>query len=413
MVSDNGPAFSNNLTTLMAAFFGFRHVTILPYNAQANGIAEASVKRIKLLLDRHVKGYADWHKILPLAQLQLNAVTHSGTGVSPFMALFGYQPTGIEKLENPALLAPTTTGSEWLGELRSRIVRLHREIQAASDAIKAARVSEANARRRMELDSRAGAIQPSTVDRPSYVRMIRGSEEDARYVRKHGHGAAWKHRYKVLEVRPHAVRLEIPKDGSVPQVNEWQLIRRCEPAPAAEHRPLPTDPKLTELGIPLLAPPSVLTPSWDPSKVYDIDQVLDAEKVSGKYRLWIKWKGWKDDSGSDTTTEWAADITKQTSNEELLREIRDAIDRCKARQNDRSDDPVMEDDAIEEDIADENDAIDADLQLNPLDPQPGGRPVRNRRNIDRFEPTFATVSLRRFDNQLDDLGMMLSQWCGG
>ena len=69
MVTDNGPAFTADLQKEMAQYYGFRHVPILPYNANANGTAEASVKRIKTLLDRHTKKYADWHRILPLAQL--------------------------------------------------------------------------------------------------------------------------------------------------------------------------------------------------------------------------------------------------------------------------------------------------------------------------------------------------------
>lgn len=92
----------------MAKFFGFRHVPILPYNAQANGIAESSVKRIKVLLDRHCKGYVGWHKLLPLAQLLLNAHAHTGHHISSsFMSLFGREPYGVEHLENPALLPDT------------------------------------------------------------------------------------------------------------------------------------------------------------------------------------------------------------------------------------------------------------------------------------------------------------------
>jgi hypothetical protein len=34
----------------------------------------------------------------------------------------------------------------------------------------------------------------------------------------------------VREVRPHAVLLDVPKDGSVPAIGEWQLIRKHEPA---------------------------------------------------------------------------------------------------------------------------------------------------------------------------------------
>ena len=101
----------------MAKYFGFRHVPILPYNAQANGVAESSVKRIKLLLDRHCKGYAGWHKLLPLAQLLLNTHIHTGHKTSPYMSLFGREPYGIEHLENPTLLPDDGSGSEWLQDL--------------------------------------------------------------------------------------------------------------------------------------------------------------------------------------------------------------------------------------------------------------------------------------------------------
>jgi len=190
IVSDNGPAFRNSMMEHMATFFGYRHVHILPYNAQANGTAEASVKRIKLLLDRHCKGYAEWHKILPLAQLQLNTHIHSGTKVSPFMALFGRAPTGIAILENPALLPQLGTGTEFMTELRAKLIRLHVELQEESDNIKKARADEANSRRGNNNKQRTGTITPG-----SWIRILRGSTQDAEYIRKHGHGQPWKFKY--------------------------------------------------------------------------------------------------------------------------------------------------------------------------------------------------------------------------
>lgn len=71
MITDNGPSFRIEIICRIPQFFGFRHVPILPYNAPTHGVAEAAVKRFKLRLDKHVTGYADWHKILPLAQLLL------------------------------------------------------------------------------------------------------------------------------------------------------------------------------------------------------------------------------------------------------------------------------------------------------------------------------------------------------
>ena len=115
-----------------------------------------------------------------------------------------------------------------------------------------ARSAEKNAREYANLhSSRFGIVKASTPDQPRYVWMIHGSKEQAAYTRKHGHGAPWKHKYKVLEVKPHAVRLEIPTDGSAPRVNEWQLIRKVHPAAEGEHAPDLDSTFLTETGIPV------------------------------------------------------------------------------------------------------------------------------------------------------------------
>ena len=130
--------------------------------------------------------------------------------MSPFMAVFGRAPYQIAQLENPQLLPHDGSGSEWLQDVRARMTRLHNDIQKASDAIKEARAAEANARQHAEVDPRAGQIK-----KDGWVRIIRGSKQEAAALRKHGHGEPWKYKYRVREVRPHAVLLEIPKDGSV------------------------------------------------------------------------------------------------------------------------------------------------------------------------------------------------------
>lgn len=42
---------------------------------------------IKLLFDKHVAEYADWHKVLPLAQLWLNSHVHTSAQLSAFSSL--------------------------------------------------------------------------------------------------------------------------------------------------------------------------------------------------------------------------------------------------------------------------------------------------------------------------------------
>ena len=147
-------------------------------------------------------------------------------------------------------------------------------------------------------------------------------------------------------MRPHAVRLEVPKDGSVPIINEWQLIRRCEPASADEVMPSPDDPVLDESGYRLPVSPAErgLT-AVDDDTVYEIDRILSAEKVQGRYRLWIKWK-----DHADATPEWKSDIERQTSHPGLLQEIQDAVQRCRDQLNERDDDdPTVRDELAAED----------------------------------------------------------------
>ena len=256
------------------------------------------------------------------------------------------------------------------------MIRLHKELQEHSDRLKEMRAAEANLRRNSNDDGRAGQIRASTPTKAEYVRILRGSEQDARYVRKHGHGATWKYRYKVLEVRPHAVLLEVPKDGSVPQIQPWQSIRRCEPSPDHEVLPEPTDPKMGEVGVklPIAEVPDEAGSSaevdTDDDEVYEIEKVLSAEKVGGRYRLWIKWKGY-----DEVTPQWKSVLLRESCNQELIDEVEAAVAACKLRMNDRTDDeddPVAEDEVV---INEESDVTELTEK-------------RQRRAPEKYSPTW-------------------------
>ena len=132
--------------------------------------------------------------------------------------MFGRKPIGLEQLENPALY-PDGDGEEFLANIKLRMLHLQRALQTASDEIKNARIDEKNAREYGNLEKhKRGTVQASTPGNNKYVWLLYGSVENAARIRKSGHGAPWRHKYKVLEVKPHAVRLEIPKDGSAPRV---------------------------------------------------------------------------------------------------------------------------------------------------------------------------------------------------
>lgn len=187
------------------------------------------------------------------------------------------------------------------------MVSLHSHLREASEGIKKAYAAEGNLRSKNE-----NLKVSKRIVEGSYVRVLRGSFENAAYLRKHGHGVPWKFRYKVLKVTPHAVLLEIPTDGSVPRISPWQLLRKCEPALEVEVSPSPDDPKLTEFGVPL---PGVMigddVHAEDDDTAFDIQRILRAEKVKNRWRLWIKWKGF-----TEATPMWRTDLVSQSCNEE-------------------------------------------------------------------------------------------------
>jgi hypothetical protein len=238
--------------------------------------------------------------------------------------------------------------------------------------IKTARAREENLRTRGKMaSSRFGTILPSDEHEDRFVWLLHGSREQADYTRKRGHGTVWKHKYKVLDVRPHAVLLEIPGDGSVPRVNPWQLIRRVVPAHAGDHAPDNHSPVITEFGvrIPDLVrdAPAVVesTPtggdSSDPlANPYEADDTLYelendaieyAERIGTgrevKYKLWLKYKG-----ATELYWRYAHHLRRETKDKDLLRQINKACAVARARQNGHV---APTDDEVERDIAGDTD----------------------------------------------------------
>ena len=354
VVSDNGPAFISGLSKTCAKFWGYRHVHILPYNSQANGVAESAVKRIKLLLDRHCQGHKEWHVQLPLLQLKLNTDRHMGTGVSAHAALFGRDPVGIEQLEDPSLYPTLDDGDGFLRELPLRIQRAHATLREHSDALKKAHAEEQNRRMHASTDRcKHGIVEASTADEPKYAWLIHGSKAQAAYMAKHGHGLPWKHKYKVLEARPHAVRLEVPTDGSVPRVNEWQLRRRVARAPANSHDVDDSAPIITESGLMMPAAATTMDkvgssldgdPYAGDEAAYEIEAITHAERIGSYYKVWIKWVG-----SEEPTWRWRHELSKETSNPEVLKWMDEAVTKERDRRNTSNNDYAQqeEEDVIE------------------------------------------------------------------
>jgi hypothetical protein len=330
IVSDNGSSFANKLTRAFQSLFGYRWIFVMPHTPQANGLAEAAVKKLKIMLDRHTKEYTGWNLLLPMIQAAVNTRAPKTTKYSPFSMLFGRQPVTLAALEQPHLLPETNAEEYQVKELAGRMSRLHRRLQTESDLVKKAMAS---------LDKHKPPKRQ--VQEGDRIWLTYSDSERSRYLRKHGHGQPWRHAFRVLEVKPHAVRLEIPKDGSVPEVLPWQSLRKCSFAPPAFHDELMPLPDVNEYGLPLMpvaevAPAPAQPPlpniediddnGWstyhqDPSRTYEIERIVSARRKGGGWSLMVKWVGYP-----TPTPEPLSAILSQTNNPEILREI----ERCKA-----------------------------------------------------------------------------------
>ena len=153
-----------------------------------------------------------------MAQFLLNSRSHTAHGVSPFTALFGRSPAPLAAIENPELLPSEVDGDEFVRELSHRLRVLHRSLAAESDLIKQTAIEAYN----RQFTSSAHSIVAG-----DEVWLMPGTSDHAAYVRKHGHGAPWRFKYTVLEVKPHAVRLDMTMAGETPRLEEWQSVRKC------------------------------------------------------------------------------------------------------------------------------------------------------------------------------------------
>ena len=226
IICDNGSEFRNNLMAEMAQYMGYRKVHVKPYTPQANGIAEAAVKRLKMMLDKITVRYKDWHKSLPAVMLLLNTSYHPGIKMTPYYAVFGREAVRSPALEGPMLPSTGPTGSVFLRTFHSRIADIHDHLFHQSHEIRALRHESRNAKNLTKAVPKA--LKPG-----DYVWMIFRDWEKAAYMRKYGKGQPWKRRFKVEEVHePYGVKLDV---STAPGVQEWQSRRRVVLAPSELH----------------------------------------------------------------------------------------------------------------------------------------------------------------------------------
>ena len=303
IVSDNATGFSGEFMRANQHLYGYRNIHIMPHTPCANGLAETAVKKVKTLLNRHTSEYRDWVPLLPMFQLSVNNWITAAVHERPFTNLFGYAPTMLPALENPDLLPQTNPSEVSVYETARRLHRLHARLQQLSDSVKhAAKV------KRSGHDPKA--VRRIQVGDNVWVKL--GSTEDQMRAKKKGYDA-WKRPYKVLEVKPHAVLLDV-KDTV--DILPWQSLRKISLAAPHFHDESMPLPKIDDSNFIIVpsendpdarhSPTDIATSpttneiddddpyhGWTENRKYPIERLLSARRCGNGWKVLVKWVGYE------------------------------------------------------------------------------------------------------------------------
>eukprot|EP00731_Ephydatia_muelleri_P010889 Em0005g1475a len=87
--SDQGRNFESSIVQSTLDAFGVKKSHTTPYHPQGDGMVERFNRSLLQLLRTYVERQEDWEQNLPLALYAYRTATHTSTGVSPFMLMYG------------------------------------------------------------------------------------------------------------------------------------------------------------------------------------------------------------------------------------------------------------------------------------------------------------------------------------
>ena len=87
--SDQGRNFESSIVQSTLDAFGVKKSHTTPYHPQGDGMVERFNRSLLQLLQTYVERQEDWEQYLPLALYAYRTATHTSTGVSPFMLMYG------------------------------------------------------------------------------------------------------------------------------------------------------------------------------------------------------------------------------------------------------------------------------------------------------------------------------------
>jgi len=96
---DNGPQFTSKQFEQWLSSKGITHVKASPYHPQGNGVVERLHRTLNQIVAKTTGSKGNWATVVPMALFFIRASPCEATGISPFLARQGWEPsTPIELL---------------------------------------------------------------------------------------------------------------------------------------------------------------------------------------------------------------------------------------------------------------------------------------------------------------------------
>ena len=93
LVSDNGPQFVADTFRKFFKEKGIEHVRASPYHPQGNGVIERLHRILNSVIAKCCETKGNWAQIVPMSLYLIRCMPNRSTGISPFVAKNGWEPT--------------------------------------------------------------------------------------------------------------------------------------------------------------------------------------------------------------------------------------------------------------------------------------------------------------------------------
>lgn len=268
IVTDRGTQFTGFLWRTICRLLKIERRISTAFHPQTDGSTERKNSEIEVYLRTFCNhAQTDWVRLLPIAELSLNARQSATTGVSPFLLSHGYD-LPLLSVREPSRTEPSEASRSTI-EKGEAIVR---KIQLATDWAKASMASAQEDQQRQANRTRQASPLYSVGDK---VWLNLENFRTTRQSKK----LDWKNaKYTITQIiGSHNVRLDTPAGPhNVFHVDHIRLAGN-NPFPTQQNDDTQPDPTFV-----------------DGEEQYEIEKILDESynNRTKKTKYLVKWKGW-------------------------------------------------------------------------------------------------------------------------